>query len=388
VSERDLRRRLASVTPPDEAAAEQRAWAFVRAAFDEREPVRWPRRHWRAVAVAAAAALIVVSAAFTKPVRAVIDDVREAIGIERTRSALFSLPAQGRLLVDSQAGVWVVSPDGSKRLLPGYREGSWSPYGAYVVVSKRNQLAALEPDGEVHWTLARRDIRFPRWGGTRTDTRIAYVTDPKNAVPAIRVVGGDGQGDHWLAKDFVDVAPAWRPGGAHVLAVAHVDGRIRLWRADDRALLATSARGERPIELAWSNDGSRLFVLSRRSLRVLGPHARRLTTRRLPAGSVATGMALAPDGRTVALARSRSGQSEIVIVDHGRERRVLAGEGAFSGVEWSPDGRWLLVAWNDANQWVFIPSTRGRHINGFSNIEGQFESAGSFPALAGWCCPD
>ncbi len=124
------------------------------------------------------------------PGRAVLDEIREAVGVERAQPALFSLPAPGRLLVASDAGVWVVQQDGSKRLLGAYREASWSPFGRFVVAARENELAALEPDGSVRWTLARPGVRFPRWAGTETDTRIAYVDRT-----GIRVVAGDGTDD-------------------------------------------------------------------------------------------------------------------------------------------------------------------------------------------------
>src|SRR5919108_369433 len=52
-------------------------------------------------------------------------ELHETVGIEHAQPALFSLPSPGRLLVASDAGVWVVREDGSKRLLGPYREASW-----------------------------------------------------------------------------------------------------------------------------------------------------------------------------------------------------------------------------------------------------------------------
>jgi hypothetical protein len=54
-------------------------------------------------------------------------------------------------------------------------------------------------------------------------------------------------------------------------------------------------------------------------------------------------------------------------------------------VQWSPDGRWLLVAWRDANQWLFV---HAGHVVPVSNIAGAFASSGraAFPTLGGWCC--
>ena len=66
-----------------------------------------------------------------------LDEIREVVGVEESAPALFSLPASGQLLVTADSGAWVVDEDGSKRLLGGYREASWSPFGRFVVASRR-----------------------------------------------------------------------------------------------------------------------------------------------------------------------------------------------------------------------------------------------------------
>ena len=151
----------------------------MRAAFAEREP-QLPRRSWKPIA-AIAIVLVVVAGLLSPPGRAVLDDIREVVGVEKAQPALFSLPAPGRLLVTSDAGAWVVDQDGSKRLLGSYREASWSPFGRFVVASRANELVALTPEGDVRWSLARPNVRFPRWGGTETDTRIAYLVGRRAA---------------------------------------------------------------------------------------------------------------------------------------------------------------------------------------------------------------
>ena len=125
---------------PDAEAARERAWRVVQAGFEAHEPVTPSPRRWPLVAAVAGAAL--AAGLVSPPGRAVLDQLREAVGVERAQPALFRLPSPGRLLVASSAGVWVVEPDGSKRLLAGYREASWSPLGRFVVAAKRNELAA------------------------------------------------------------------------------------------------------------------------------------------------------------------------------------------------------------------------------------------------------
>src|SRR5437867_11167231 len=79
--------------------AEERAWAVVRAAYDERLPSPRARSRKPLAAVAVAAAALV--AALSPPGRAVLGSFRESGGVERAAAALFSLPAAGRPLVEA-----------------------------------------------------------------------------------------------------------------------------------------------------------------------------------------------------------------------------------------------------------------------------------------------
>jgi Sigma-70 region 2 len=68
--------------------------------------------------------------------------------------------------------------------------------------------------------------------------------------------------------------------------------------------------------------------------------------------------------------------------------RVLEGNG-LQQVSWSPDGRWLLVSWPAANQWVFVRVAGAPRIAAVCRIAQQLSTPGArqaFPALDGWCC--
>jgi hypothetical protein len=379
VTDERLRDLLLEVPLP--RADRERSFEVVRRAFLERERVGWPRRHVRHLA-AAAVVLAAVGAVVSPPGRAVLDNVREAIGIERAQPALFSLPAPGRLLVTSPAGPWVVSQDGSKRLLGSYREASWSPFGRFVVAARSNELAALDPGGKVRWTLARRGVRFPRWGGTPTDTRIAYLSGNE-----LRVVAGDGTGDRLLAAGVDSVAPAWRPGSRFVVVFA----RRGIVAALD---VATGHRlWQRPMgpvrALSWSQAGQLVLVRNERSLTVLDAAGRtRFDLLRPGVSAPIEDAALAPNGRAVAFAQRTGGRSQLFIVarlrpDASAARRIVSVAGTFTAIRWSPNGRWLLVAWREADQWLFFRSAGVRAVHGVSGISSQFEG---FPAIGGWCC--
>jgi hypothetical protein len=66
------------------------------------------------------------------------------------------------------------------------------------------------------------------------------------------------------------------------------------------------------------------------------------------------------------------------------DRRVLA-EPGLDQLSWSPDGRWLLVSWPGADEWVFVRVVGAPRIRAVSRIAQQF-SERSFPRLDGWCC--
>ena len=307
-----MKRELERIEISGEREARERAWAVVKISFTERESVE-RRRSWKPVA-ALAVGLAVVAGLLSPPGRAVLDEIREVVGVEKPQPALFSLPSGGRLLVTADSGAWVVDRDGSKRLLGAYREASWSPYGRYVVATRRNELVALEPDGDVRWSLARPAVSFPRWGGTRTDTRIAYLSQGE-----LRVVGGDGKGDHLIERPVAAKAPVWQPGRGHRLAYERVDGTVVIVDGDTGVLLDRDA----------------------------------------------------PD------ALEQQANTTVVRRTIGAER---IGSSALS-----PDRRWLVVAWPEADQLVFFRTRGGQQIRAVSNVSAQFRSR-SFPTIQGWCC--
>ncbi|HUF01501.1 MAG TPA: hypothetical protein VMN35_03670, partial [Gaiellaceae bacterium] len=111
-----MRGELEAVRIPGEAEARARAREVAMSAFAEREPAP-SQSHWPRLAAVAVALSLLGAVALSSPGRAVLHELREVVGVKRAHPALFSLPAPGRLLVSSDAGIWVVEQDGSKRLL-------------------------------------------------------------------------------------------------------------------------------------------------------------------------------------------------------------------------------------------------------------------------------
>ena len=244
---------------PGAADAEERAARIVAAAFAETLPRHRTRRAAGPVA-AVAAALVLIAAVLSPPGRAFVDHVRRAVGVDHASPALFTLPAPGRLLVTADSGTWVASSDGSRRLLGSYDDASWSPFGRFLAATGANELVALDTEGTVRWTLARPGVRFPRWTGTPTNTRIAYLSGDR-----LHVVAGDGKGDFVAgAAPAAGISPAWSSRPGFILAYVDTDARVHaLITAKGGELWAATPPGA-PRSLAWSSDGRLRLAVVRR----------------------------------------------------------------------------------------------------------------------------
>lgn len=355
-------------------AEEERAWELVRRAYEQREPQ--PRRARSALVPALVVLAVAIAAAvLSPPGRAVFERVRQAVGVEHADPALFSLPAPGRLLVVSTdgGGVWLVRQDGFKRRLGSYTDAEWSPHGLYTVGTTRDHLVALDEDAHVRWTLARAGASLPRWAGTLTDTRIAYLADT-----GLRVVGGDGRGDRLLDSTATQVPPAWVPG--HAFELAYVSGSGTVVRRDARSGRVQWRRQADllPLSLEWSDDGRLLAVTSATRVVVLDARGRVVRTIDSPnAGVLAS--AFRPRTHELAVSLRLPARSEVKLVDvdrPGRARLLFAGPGTFADVVWSPDGTTLLVDWPTANQWLFL---RGSKVHAVGNIRAEFPRRDGVP---------
>ena len=302
------------------------------------------------------------------------------MGVRGAEPELLRLPAQGRLLVQSPRGAWVVRRDGSRRLLGRYRDASWSPRGLFVAgVLRDRELVALEPNGNVRWAKPHMQrLAFPRW--SFEGYRIAYLADS-----SLRVIVGNGTGDRSLGPADAHVAPAWRPR-THDVAYVGPDGAVRSVDADTGRVAVRIPQRERVRALEWSSDGKRLLVVRPRSVTAYLPSGR-------PLGSVArfglgvTAATFRPGSHEFAFAwreRVRKGQSTVCLTSSGSGcTRVFEGSAAFRSLTWSPDGRWLLVGWPAADQLVFVRTGAQPKLDAVSNVSRQFLSR-TFPGVSGW----
>jgi dipeptidyl aminopeptidase/acylaminoacyl peptidase len=385
-----LRGALIDARVPDAAAAEERARRLVRAAYVASPPALRPRRRggrrWLQVAIA-----VGLVAALVSPAGAAVRHwVRDAVQTERTASlpALTSLPAPGSLLVDSPRGTWVVREDGSRRLLSDYAESAWSPHGLYIAATTRHQLAAVDPLGEVRWTLGREGpVRKPAW--SPDGYRIAYLNGGE-----LRVIAGDGTGDRLLEPAVAPVEPAWEPGTRRLLSFVAHTGRVRTVDVDSGRAVFEAPAPVDPLQLGWSPDGGRLLVATRTALVALDRHGRRVWRADAPPGMdiVSSAIVLGGDRAATVLVSKSGERSELAMLGPGgNDRTLFKGLGRFEQVLYSPDGRWLVLAWRSADQWLFLNPADPERVVAISDIAAQFApgttSAPSFPSIEGWCCP-
>ncbi|HYP56383.1 MAG TPA: hypothetical protein VEQ41_08820 [Solirubrobacterales bacterium] len=398
---------LREVPVPGAEEAGRRGRRMVEAAFAERQPTRrsgTPRRLALALAAATLLLAVVLSPAGAA-VRDWIDDTL-TVGMRDAEPALTEIPGGGRLLVSSPQGSWVVQPDGSRRLLGRYPEATWSPRGLFVAAVSGRMLSAVEPDGTVRWSLsADAPVTDVRW--SPSGLRIAYVTTAHRTGSALRVVAGDGSGDALIDASVSPLAPIWLPLGPHVLAYVDADGTLRVVNPDTGQALGSAPASPDAVELGWARDGSRLLEATPRALHIRGIEVSKLAARlslgpphrvALPSDATVRGAAFSPDGRSLAVLlqrperdrRPRRGELYLMNRDGTSQRLLFTAPGLFSTLDWSPDGSRLLIAWPDADQWLFIPAEglrRPRAIAGVSREFSPGEPADAFfPLIDGWCC--
>jgi hypothetical protein len=394
MNEQQLRDLLREVEVPSERAAEERAWALTERAYAERERVS--RHNRRRPLLLAMAGAILLALALLSPAGAAIRDwVSDVVGpgAKHARPTLRSLPADGKLLVQSAQGPWIVQADGTQRLLGAYGESAWSPHGVYVVAARGPRLVTLEADGDPRWALtAPGPVSMPTWQAP-DGFRIAYLSGR-----SLRVVNGDGTQNHKVAPGVAPVAPSWRPGARHVLAFVGATGDVQLEDTDSGQRLQRFAV---PLahDLAWSRDGDQLAVATGSAIAVVRPFTREAGSRVQGRPNTTVGqVAYSPSGHRLAYIRgvadAGTAGSELLLGRLGAreipERTLFSVPGHLMDPTWSPDGQWVLVGWREADQWLFIDTRDPSRVIAISNIDRQFDpgaaNRSAFPRISGWCC--
>lgn len=356
----ELERRLREVGAPDEAGALERGLEVVRAAHagERRMPSR--RRPALRAGFAAAVAALAAVLMLTPAGASVRDWIEDAVTVEEERIPPVRLPADGSILTVNRDGAWVLGADGSRRRLGDYEQASFSPSSLNLAVVAGEQLMAVDPRGDLKWSISKpgRPIADPAWAPSAL--RIAY-----RAGSQLRIVEGDGSPDRLVSARVEAVPPAWRPyvpgePERDLLAYAGVDGAVRILDAVESGEgLGVPVEGA-VRRLTWLDDG-RLVVATDRAIEVLGADGARLARIPQPPDRRVVDLEAEPGAARIALVRARAdggGQtSELVLVrlEPGAERAstIFSGSGPIAGIAFAPDGEWLAVGWPEADSWLF-----------------------------------
>jgi WD40 repeat protein len=393
LEEKDVAVALRNSELEGEIAAHERTLDTVRRAYAER-PLTSGRRPWLAGLITAIALIAAAIVGLTPAGAEFRQWVTDTIDPQSTnpRPALTRLPGGGRLVAQSRAGTSVVESDGSSRFLGNFSAASLSPHGLYLGTAAGRTLAAIEPSGDLHWSLpAAHHVRFPVWS-QRLGFRIAYLSGNE-----LRVVAGDGTNDGLLSLAS-PVAPAWRGRSDRVLAFVDQAGTIRVVDVDRAQTLRQFEAPEKVRGLAWSRDGSRLLAFSADQVRVTNARGALITRFHVQPGSRIEAAGFLGTSDEIALVQARdsgvSVSSSVSILGAaegvGRPRLIFRTPGRLTGLTSSPDGGWVVVGWRDAGQWLFLEPSPGGAVHAVENVAQQLAPRSQrppFPAPTAWCCP-
>ena len=167
-----------------------------------------------------------------------------------------------------------------------------------------------------------------------------------------RVVAGDGTGDRLVSRLGTRGRLAWRPGAGFVLAYTTAQAVRRRTSISRRVgALERAAAGATVDDVEWSIErhapARRLAAATSASTTADG----RLVDRRTRPRAGRTSTWRSDPERRDAVARVHGSQSSAYILS-GRSLTNVTGR--LVQLEWAPDGRWLLVAWETADQWILV----------------------------------
>ena len=356
---------------PGERDAEDRAWELVRAAYEERTPAKRPTARSPARVGRGRRRGRCSRSGSARRVPRSGDAIEDVFGIGEPDAK----PAAALVAGDRRA---------PGRLRPGRVD---RPRGRFQAVARRLRPGELVPA----WPLRRgrpgprarrgrhrgrppldlpgtRGGPRPALGGRRRGHADRLPQRRRPARDRRRRQSGDRSADR----------PRRRSGGAGLAA--------------DRLLEAGPAGRQRLrahlLDRRW-RDPQRQRRQRRRRSRPAATIAGGSPSR--PAGG-AEARALSPDGDRVARLERVGASDRLLVTERGGGGSVLfSARGRLTGPTWSPDGRWLLVGWPAADQWLFIDAAHPRRVVAFDRISEQFDPGGAgpapFPSVSGWVLP-
>ena len=223
--------------------------------------------------------------------------------------------------------------------------------------------------------------RYARWSASRKSAPALFSLPAPgrllvSADSGVWVVDQDGS--RRLLGDYREgVVVAVRP-----LRRCRARERARRARAGRHGALVARAAGRAPPALGRHQDRHADRVLLARATCASWAATARATACSMQTPRQGAGVAAGQRPRLRSDATARRGRG------HRHRRRVQPAPRRLlepPAATVSPDGRWTVVGWADADQLVFTRVGRPRQIQAVSNVSAQFRSR-SFPRIEGWCC--
>lgn len=259
-----------------------------------------------------------------------------------------------------------------------------------AVVDGRVELAAYNMDGSGFTALTNNDLfeDLPSW--SRDSKRLVFVARPeaeRNTPLDIYTVNYDGSGFRQVTNtpDAYEDYPQWSPDGTQIaftfgseagygLAIIDVDGRNR------RQLTSRSLYGGP----RWSPDGTQLIFVTEsdqqtevRAIKRDGTGERVLAT--IP-GQQPTGLALSPDGATIAFATltpsETASNSQLVTMSSngsGQTMILTSTTVLFDQLQWAPNSKTLafISSGQGGARYLSIINSDGSAKRDLTGLEGQ-----------------
>ena len=385
-------RRLAERPLPGERDARERGWSVICGRLRRRRSGLVPPRALRPLALARGRRRCPGGArpwpsARPEPAWATGSSSASTRAPDTATPAFAGLPAAAGVLLWARGGS-LGRPPGrlvSAAWAPS-REAGWSPRGKFVIGVRGRRLVAVDPDRRrcAGPSRARGRCTHPAWSGG-DGYRVAYLEGDDAArrrgetARATGCSGGrrrrsrppGGPGGRWVLSyagaggliETVDVDTGRRALGAPYRAQAGLRAgldpgrRGGWWRSSRTACGSTTAAGAPwppgPLPRARGRSPSIPAAGGRRSRR---------------AGGAAPRFSACPCERS------------------GAARSLFDGFGRVDGLAWSPDGRRLLLAWRDADQWLLL-GPRRQVQRALARSAASWAPGRASPRIAGWCCP-